>query len=29
MSVGLGMGGRGSYVSNIIMQYCAGSGGLW
>ncbi|EGO6392396.1 hypothetical protein IUZ16_002251 [Salmonella enterica] len=23
------MGGRGSYVSNIIMQYCAGSGGLW
>ncbi|EHI1800800.1 TPA: hypothetical protein O2U93_001294 [Salmonella enterica subsp. enterica] len=29
LSVGLGMDGRGSYVSNILMQDCAGSGGLW
>lgn len=28
-SVGLGMDGWGSYVSNILMQDCAGSGDLW
>lgn len=29
LGVGIGMDGKGGYVSNILMQDCAGSGGLW
>ncbi|HGB6742520.1 TPA: tail spike protein, partial [Salmonella enterica subsp. enterica serovar Java] len=29
LGVGIGMDGKGGYVSNILMQDCAGSGGMW
>ncbi|EDT6614000.1 hypothetical protein AH594_001480 [Salmonella enterica subsp. enterica] len=29
LGVGIGMDGKGGYVSNILMQDCAGAGGLW
>ncbi|EBP2903958.1 hypothetical protein SC25_10875 [Salmonella enterica] len=29
LGVGIGMDGKGGYASNILMQDCAGSGGLW
>ncbi|EMD6453381.1 endorhamnosidase, partial [Salmonella enterica] len=29
LGVGVGMDGKGGYASNILMQDCAGSGGLW
>ncbi|EMU9202922.1 hypothetical protein AAA769_002275 [Salmonella enterica] len=29
LGVGIGMDGKGGYASNILMQDCAGAGGLW
>ncbi|EIN1803853.1 endorhamnosidase, partial [Salmonella enterica] len=29
LGVGIGMDGKGGYVSNVLMQDCAGSGALW